>query len=266
MPDLVLLDVADNIATVTVNRPERGNSLSIELLAELRTVLREIDARSDVRVVIFRGAEGKNFSSGFDFTQILTTDSDVFDDSKPVTKSDDGIDATMSLVAACHAPTIAMVQGMAVGTGCELAATCDLRLAATGAVFGMPPARLGILYSQAAIGMYLNLLGPAATKEIFFSGRRLKADRALAIGLVNAVFPEDQLEDQVYGLAREIAANAPLAVQGTKRIIQQLRPARGPEVPTPEMQALLDGAWGSADLREGVKSLLEKRRPVYQGR
>ena len=266
MLELVTFEAVDLVGTVFINRPDRGNSLSIELLAELRRLLVSLQRRDDVRVVVFRGAGGKHFSSGFDFTQILTPDSDVYNDSRPLRKSDDRIDETMTLVAGCPYPTIAMIEGMAVGTGCELASSCDLRLAAEDATFGMPPVRLGILYSPAAIGMYVNLIGLAGAKELFFSGRRLNAQRALQLGLVNAIHPVEELERETYLLAREIALNAPLAVQGTKAIIHQLRPARGPVLAGPEADRLLDRAWSSADLREGVKSLLEKRRPRYEGR
>jgi enoyl-CoA hydratase/carnithine racemase len=163
---------------------------------------------------------------------------------------------------------VAFVNGAAFGAGCELAATCDLRIASQGAKMGMPPAKLGVVYAAAGIRRFLALVGPAHAREMFFTGRPVDAEKALAIGLVDRVAPPADAEAAVLALADEIAANAPIAVQGMKRILRLLESTheRGlTEEERAEVAALRSRAFESRDLREGRAAWAERRPPRFRG-
>jgi enoyl-CoA hydratase/carnithine racemase len=164
-------------------------------------------------------------------------------------------------------PTVAVVNGHALGGGLELALACDLRIAATGSKLGMPPAKLGLIYSHTGIQLFLDAIGAARTRELFFTGRNIDAERAEQIGLVNWAVPGDEIDAQAVGLAAEIAGNAPISLRGNKQIIGRLLAASG--LDPDEEKAVIDlrlSSFRTEDFREGVKAFGEKRKPVWRGR
>jgi enoyl-CoA hydratase/carnithine racemase len=169
-------------------------------------------------------------------------------------------------VVECPLPVIALIQGFAVGGGCALATACDVRIAGQSARLGMPPARLGLLYSQNELRPFLDLIGPGRTKLLFFSGRLFPADAALRFGLVDEVVPDDEVESHAYALAEEIVANAPLTIRNTKRLIRHLtaRPLGPAELS--EIAELIRQTQTSQDFAEGQQAVLEKRPPRFEGR
>ena len=261
MADDVLLESRGPIRTITFNRPEQRNALPPEGWARLRDRLAEIAADPTARVVVLRGAGGRAFSSGYDIgaLQELARRGIV------LSTADDPFEQALAALLEHPLPTIAMIAGFAVGGGCTLAAGCDLRLAASSARFGMPPAKLGVLYSPNELKPFLDLLGPGRTRLLFYSGRIVGAQRAREIGLVEEVLPDDELETSTYALADEIAANAPLSVQGTKRILRHMLGAAAPSEAAAEIDATIRQANTSADLDEGMLAFLEKRRPEFRG-
>ena len=168
-----------------------------------------------MRCLVLRGAGDQAFSSGFD---IDAMEGDGPGGDRP----DLATERAMEAVEAVPCPTVAFVNGAAFGAGCELAATCDLRIASQGAQLGMPPAKLGVVYAAAGLRRFLALVGPAHTREMFFTGRPVDAAKALAIGLVDRVAAPAEAEAAALALADEIARNAPIAVQGMKRILRLL--------------------------------------------
>jgi enoyl-CoA hydratase/carnithine racemase len=158
-----------------------------------------------------------------------------------------------------------MVGGYAVGGGCTLAAGCDVRIVGAASRFGMPPAKLGLVYSATELRPFIDLIGPARTKWMFFSGRLIDAARALQIGLVDEVLPDEELEVYTYALAEEMAANAPLSIQGTKRIVREMRGPAAPEEAAERIAAEIQRVNRGADLAEGMRAFLEKRRPEFSG-
>jgi enoyl-CoA hydratase/carnithine racemase len=250
------------VATVAFNRPERHNALTAAMLEALRAFFVGAAAEPDLRVIVLRGAGGNAFSAGSDFGGLRQLQDDGIMPSGP----DDPFEHALAAVRDCPLPVLAMIEGYAVGGGCALAAVCDLRLAGQSAQLGMPPARLGILYSQNELQPFLDLVGPGRTKLLFFSGRRFSADEALRFGLVDLVLPDDELEAACDSLADEIAANAPLVVRNTKRMLAHLTRRHLTEAEREEIEALLHQTQASADFQEGQRAFRERRRPRFEGR
>lgn len=248
------------VRVVTIDNAPKRNALDFPSLAEIDAACSAV-ARDGVRCLVFRGAGDKAFCSGFDIEAIPTGPQEG-------DRPDLAVERTMEAVEAVRCPTIAFLNGSAFGAGGELAATCDLRVAREGISFGMPPAKLGVVYPVGGMRRFLSLLGPARAKELFFTGRPVDAERALAIGLVDRLLPAADAEAAALALADEIAQNAPLAVQGMKRILRLLEAAheRGfTEEEREELDGLRRRAFESRDTAEGRAAFLEKRAPRFRG-
>ncbi|MBI2917790.1 MAG: enoyl-CoA hydratase/isomerase family protein [Chloroflexi bacterium] len=245
------------IRTLTINRPERRNALNLEVLEALADTLESFQSYADVRAVVLRGAGEQSFCSGMDLGSSAQESGGRRGASERAFKA----------VLDCPAPIIAMIYGFAVGAGCDLAVTCDFRVAADTARIGINPVKLGLVYNYRSIQKFVGLFGGAAAKEIFLTGRFMEAQRAREIGLVHFVAPEAELPKVTYALAQELAQNGPLAMAGTKRIINRhITDQRlAPEIET-EFQAIVDRAWNSEDNKEARRAFAEKRKPAFQGR
>ena len=247
------------MARLTISNPDKRGALDHAILDSFARTMPELDARC----VIITG-QGRIFSAGYDIRDL---DSGGFVDeaerlvAHPFT-------AAIDAVEDYPYPTIAALNGHAIGGGLELALTCDLRLAAHPIRLGMPPAKLGLVYSHTGIRKFIDVIGAARTRELFLVGGRINAAKAHAWGLVNDVFGADELTDAAVAMAREIAANAPLAQQGNKRVIRAVLDGQAilpPEVER-ELLALRHACFSSEDFREGVRSFAEKRPPEWKGR
>ena len=260
--DALLVEARGAIRTIVLNRPEQRNALPPAEWLRLAEILGEIAADPGARVIVFRGAEGRAFSSGYDINALRELDEQGIVLSTPR----DPFEVALAAVVEHPLPIIAMVNGFAVGGGCTLAAGCDVRLAAASARFGMPPAKLGLVYSPTELRPFVQLLGAGRTKLLFFSGRIIPAQKAYELGLVEEVLPDDQLEAATYTLAEEIAANAPLSVRGTKQILRAMHGPAAPADAAAELSALIERVNTSADLAEGKRAFFEKRSPEFTGR
>jgi len=259
--ELLLVQKEGNICTLTINRPDKRNSMNPEILLQLGDALNSLKEEGEVRVVVIRGAGEESFSSGYDIGRISTGSREEAGPRR------NPLEYGMGSVLAYPYPVIAMIYGYAIGAGLELAVTCDLRLAADTARLGITPAKLGVVYHHPGILKFVNLVGVAQTKELFYTGRLITAQRAHDIGLVDHVLPAQELAKATYDLAREIAENAPLSVSGTKATIarllsyQTLRPED-----EAELRKLQAQAYASDDLKEGQRAFMEKRKPKFTGR
>ncbi len=252
------------VGVITFNRPERRNALSPQLLDELCRVLAGWAERGEVRAVVITGAGFEAFSAGYDIRAIETVGP------AGASRSADGprgtpFERALAAVRDFPYPTIAMINGHCFGGALHLALCCDLRIAADHITMGMPPAKLGVVYGAEGLWQFLQVLGSARTRELFFTGRSYRGAELRRLGIVEHWVNADQLAPTVFALAEEIGRNAPLALRGIKHILNRLEdPALDPELKA-EAGRLVAEAFASSDLQEGQRAFLEKRRPRFTG-
>lgn len=256
----VLVDEpADGVVRLAISNPEKRNALDHAILDRLAELLHTLEAPC----VIVTGAHGM-FSSGYDIGDIPD---DVFAEEAEKLVAHPFTAAIQALDAYPHA-TIAALSGHTIGGGLELALSCDLRVAHDGILLGMPPAKLGLVYSHTGLLRFIDAIGEPRTRELFLLGRNVDAATALQWGMVNRVVPESELGETTLELAQELAANAPLSIAGNKRVMRELTRAHASLDPDVEREliALREASFASDDLREGVRAFGEKRPARWRGR
>jgi enoyl-CoA hydratase/carnithine racemase len=212
--ELLLDRPADGVLRLTISNPAKRNALDHPILDAIAAVLDDIGT---ARAVLLTGAEGM-FSSGYDIGDIPD---DVFAQEAERLVAHP-FAAALEALESCEVPTVAALPGHTIGGGLELALACDLRVAADGILLGMPPAKLGLVYSHTGLRRFLEAIGAPRTRELFLTARNVDARTALDWGLVNQVVGASELEGAALDLAQDLAANAPLSVRGNKRAIREL--------------------------------------------
>ncbi|MGD9326254.1 MAG: enoyl-CoA hydratase-related protein [Desulfobacterales bacterium] len=264
MQNRLLQSVRKNhVATLTLNRPGKKNSLSPELVDLLLKTLQDLSADDTIRAVVIRGGGDEAFCAGYDIGYLPTG---RIDDPHEKLKKLDSVESLFNAVVDYPYPVIAMINGVAFGAGCELAVCCDIRIGAETTRIGMPPAKLGIVYPWSGLKRFIQVIGLKSAKEIFFTGRAYEGNRLKELGLVDYLVAVDQLETFTFTMAEEIAANAPLSLKGTKRVLNLLlQSLRFDKDNLEEAESITRKSFFSQDLAEGQNAFLEKRKPQFQG-
>ena len=258
----LLLEKDGPIGWIVFNQPEKRNAVSQEMWQQMPEHVGDLAADDAIRVVILRGAGEQAFVAGADISQFKDRRRNMADEEEYRRISAQGQEA----LARLGKPLLAMIHGYCVGGGVGIAITCDIRIAADDARFGIPAARLGLGYHYRGMEKLMTLIGPAYTKEIFFTARTdFGAQDALRMGLVNQVVPRAELLGYTREYAQRIARNAPLTLRSAKTTVEQLlRPPAERDVAL--LDKLLADCFNSQDYQEGVRAFSEKRHPQFQGR
>jgi len=258
----LLLEKDGPIGWIVFNQPEKRNAVSQEMWQQMPEHVGDLAADDAIRVVILRGAGEQAFVAGADISQFKDRRRNMADEEEYRRISAQGQEA----LARLGKPLLAMIHGYCVGGGVGIAIACDIRIAADDARFGIPAARLGLGYHYRGMEKLMTLIGPAYTKEIFFTARTdFGAQDALRMGLVNQVVPRAELLGYTREYAQRIARNAPLTLRSAKTTVEQLlRPSAERDLAL--LDKLLADCFNSQDYQEGVRAFSEKRRPQFQGR
>ena len=256
---LRLDEPAPGVVRLTISNPGKRGALDHAILDGFASTMPRLDARC----VIITG-EQSTFSAGYDIGDL--PDAVFADEAEKLVAHP--FAAAIDAIEAYRFPTMAALNGHTIGGGLELALSCDLRIASATIALGMPPAKLGLVYSHTGIRKFIDTVGASRTRELFLVGRRIDARTAREWGLVNSVSEPGRLADDALELAREIAANAPLAQLGNKRVIRAVLDGRGQLAPDTERELLelRRACFNSEDFREGVRAFAEKRAPKWKGR
>ena len=259
MPDTILLERDGPIATVVLNRPEKLNALTLNMWQRLGEVVAELSSDDDLRCIVLRGAGDKAFAPGNDISEFET---DRHDPSSAKAYGAKMHPALTSL-RDCPIPTVALIKGICVGGGLEIAALCDIRICGESSRFGAPINRLGLVMGYPEMEAVTRLVGSAVALEILLEGRVFDAAEAMQKGLVSRIVPDDRVEDEAYATARRIADGAPLVARWHKKFARRLTD------PTPLSQAERDEAFdcfGTEDFNIGYRAFLAKQKPEFKGR
>jgi len=262
--ECLLVEKKDYVCTLILNRPEKRNSLSPELLIQLTDTLNTLSQDDKIRTIVIRGVGDKAFCAGHDIGTL------TFDESKnsgQMTDQSNPFDSAMETIINYPYPVIAMMNGYAFGGGCDLAASCDIRIGAADIKIGMVPVKLGVVYALSGLRRFVNAIGFSNAKDLFFTGATFEAEQLKEMGFLNYLVPKDNLESFTMNLAQGISTNAPLSLKGIKRNLNILSSAiQIGEEASQEGAELVRNSFLSRDFKEGQTAFFEKRAPKFEGR
>jgi enoyl-CoA hydratase/carnithine racemase len=254
----IRVDQTDSVATITISRPGKHNALSLAMWRQFHDAAIRVASAPSIRVVVIRGEGQDAFSSGADISEF----GEVRQNAATAESYSDTIEQAELTLIRSRKPILALLHGICAGGACGIALACTLRFADERFRFSIPAARLGVVYHQTAVDRLVQQVGPSTAMDILMTGRFLAADEAHACGLVDAVYPADVVEERVYEYAGQIAASAPMSVEGAWAGVQAALHPHDAAL-RKEVARLQSAAHESADYREGIRAFLEKRPPVF---
>ncbi|MCG5072078.1 enoyl-CoA hydratase-related protein [Paraburkholderia tagetis] len=259
MGNSILVTREVDIATISLNNPGKLNALSLAMWRELGTAIDALSEDSSVRCVILRGAGTQAFAAGADISEFAASRSNR----EQARAYAQVTTAAMEAIEHCRHPVVAMIHGVCVGGGLEIASLCDIRICGESSRFGAPVGQLGLTMSYAELGALIRLAGRPAAMEIVLEGRILNAQEALAKGLVSRVVADDAVEEEALASARRIARGAPLVARWHKQAADKL--TRSPELSAAEIESAFD-CFDTEDFRIGAQAFNAKQKPVFKGK
>lgn len=256
----LVVEVRPPIGWIILNRPQQRNAMTQALWEGVAEAVARLDRDGRARVLVIRGAGDKAFAAGADITEL----DEVRRDPARIPAYLRAVEALMVAIEEAGKPVIAMVNGAAIGGGCEVATACDLRVASEKAQFGIPAGTLSIVIAFPDVRRLAGLVGVGRAKELLMTGRVVPAQEALQMGLVTMVVPPDRLEPETVALAERLAAQAPLTLRGAKAMATRILRGHAEASPEEALRPSIE-AWRTADFGEGVRAYIEKRAPSFRG-
>jgi len=258
--DKMLARKEAGVGIVTFNNPERHNAVSLEMWEATKEILDSFAIDTDVRVVVLTGAGGKAFVSGADISKFGSERA-----SAEATRAYDATtSATFNAIYEFPKPTIAMIRGYCYGGGVGVATCCDMRICSDNSKFAVPAAKLGLGYAYAGLKRLVDIVGPSYAKEIFYTARQFSAEEVHAMGLVNCVVPEAELESYVKSVTDMICANAPLTIKAVKAAVNEALKDESKR-DLARVNDMVEACFRSRDYTEGRTAFMEKRKPAFTG-
>ncbi len=246
---------------IRFNNPARHNALSVDMWEAVPALLAQAAGDDTIRLVVFSGAGEKAFVSGADISQF----EDMRAAREAVARYEEMAERALCSIADFAKPTLACIRGYCIGGGINVAIACDMRIASTDSVFSVPAARLGLGYRYSAMKNLVDLIGPGAAKDLFFTARRIDAAEAKSLGLVTRICAPEQLPALLAEYTTALADNAPITIRTAKAITAQILRA-SPDIDLERCQQMIRDCFASEDYAEGRRAFMEKRKPVFKGR
>jgi len=249
------------VGWIVFNQPAKRNAINGAMWRGIPQAMAQYDADPDVRCIAFRGAGTEAFASGADISEF----EEIRAQKSSVAEYDGLLDQVLHSIQDSRKPSVAMIYGFCMGGGLEVALACDLRYCGRSAQFGIPAAKLGLAYNVEGHKRLIETVGHARAREIMLLGRRYNAEEGFAMGLVNQVFHDAELDSAVGGIITQLCENAPLSIANSKTIVEEYVKASGAPDEA-NMTAAIERCAKSGDYQEGRRAFMEKRKPLFKGK